>query len=398
MIRTAIHLADILLWLIMACSTAYVLLFALVALIPRRRRCSCRTADGGKEDGGEDGKNHSFLILFPAYHEDNVILQSVKTFLRQDYPADKYHVTVVSDHMSPETDKALAGLPLTLLTPVFDRSSKARAMQYAMENTGKDYDYVVILDADNIVEPDFLRRLNRSCQQGHRAIQCHRCAKNSDSDVAMLDGVSEEINNTLFRKAHNRIGLSSALIGSGMCFSHEWFRANVPLLSTAGEDRELESLLMLRRVYIKYEEDIHVRDEKVSSGDNFQRQRLRWMSAQVNSLLSMLPHIPQAIASANIDFIDKTVQQMLVPRSILLVVTLFMAAVTVVAAPAWSVKWWVLFVLLCLALLTAVPPQMRTRTLFGHLPALPGLAMKMLCNIIKIDKSNKEFIHTSHDK
>ena len=100
--------------------------------------------------------------------------------------------------------------------------------------------------------------------------------------------ISEEINNTIFRKAHNAIGMSSALIGSGMCFDFAWFKENVSKLSTAVEDRELEALLMRQGIFIKYEEDIDVLDEKVSNKDNFQRQRLRWMpeSVQYDALFS----------------------------------------------------------------------------------------------------------------
>ena len=151
------------------------------------------------------------------------------------------------------------------------------------------------------------------------AIQCHRCAKNADNDVAVLDGASEEINNTIFRKAHNRLGMSSALIGSGMCFNYELFKKNVFKLSTAGEDREMEALLLHQEVFIKYAPDIHVFDEKVSNQDNFQRQRMRWMTAQIQSLLNNLPKIPGAFIHGKVNFIDKTIQQALIPRSILIV-------------------------------------------------------------------------------
>ena len=175
--------------------------------------------------------------------------------------------------MQPETNQALSELPITLLQPTFEKSSKAKAMQYAMSQIKEEYDYVIVMDADNVVNSDFLERLNESCAHGYKAIQCHRCAKNKDNDIAVLDGVSEEINNTIFRKAHNRIGLSSALIGSGMCLDFKWFKENVYKLTTAGEDRELEALLLQQRIHIHYESNIHVYDEKVSNKDNFQNQR-----------------------------------------------------------------------------------------------------------------------------
>ena len=228
------------------------------------------------------------------YNEDRVIVNAVEQFLLQDYPKTHYTVVVISDHMQPKTNEDLGKMPIKLLTPTFEKSSKARALQYAMNHVEGDFDNVVVLDADNVVRTDFLSQLNILCTV-YDAIQCHRCAKNANNDVAVLDGASEEINNTLFRKAHNRLGLSSALIGSGMCFNYNLFKQNVFQLKTAGEDREMEALLLKQGIFIKYAPDIHVFDEKVSSQDNFQRQRMRWMTAQIQSLLNQLPQIPQAI-------------------------------------------------------------------------------------------------------
>ena len=49
-------------------------------------------------------------VLFPAYKEDRVILASVESFLKQDYPKELYDVIVISDQMRPETNEALQAL------------------------------------------------------------------------------------------------------------------------------------------------------------------------------------------------------------------------------------------------------------------------------------------------
>ena len=336
-----------------------------------------------------------YIILFPAYKEDKVIFNAVEQFLLQDYPKDLYTVVVISDHMQPETNEKLSKLPVTLLQPTFEKSSKAKAMQFAISYIKDDFDNVVILDADNVVRPEFLSQLNVLCSV-YDAIQCHRCAKNANNDVAVLDGASEEINNTIFRKAHNRLGLSSALIGSGMCFKYDLFKENVFKLSTAGEDREMEALLLHQGVFIKYAPDIHVFDEKVSNQDNFQRQRMRWMTAQVQSLLSQLPKVPQALLHGNINFIDKVIQQALIPRSILIVLLGGISILLTLSLPEWCEKWWFLFGLLGVALFIALPSQLRIRS-FAEVFAIPGLVLRMFKNILHIDHKNTDFIHTEHN-
>ena len=182
-----------------------------------------------------------------------------------------------------------------------------------------------------------------------------------------------------------------------MCFSFKWFKENVYKLSTAGEDRELEALLLRQKIHIHYEPTIHVYDEKVSNKDNFQKQRLRWMTAQIQSLFSLLPYIPQAIAEGNIDYIDKTFQQALIPRSMLIVLTFMLAVIITLLSRVWCLKWWLLFLFICLSLYVSTPKQLRSHSVFGKLLSIPSLVWKMLLNILKIDRKNTDFIHTTHD-
>lgn len=385
MTLTILHIIDLLLWAIITPSIAYVAFFAFISLWGRR-----------KPTATKENTPHRFVVFYPAYREDRVIRNSIETFLRQDYPANLHQLVVISDHMKPETNQWLTQQPLLLCQPKFEKSSKAKALQYAVSQLNESFDYAVILDADNVVAPDFLTRLNLLCTEGYHAIQCHRTAKNNDNDIAALDGASEEINNTIFRRAHNQVGLSSALIGSGMCFSYQWFKENVGHLATAGEDRELEALLLRQHIHVHYAEDIYVMDEKVSSGDNFQRQRLRWMTAQLQCLLAMLPYLPHAIVSGNIDYIDKTIQQALIPRSVLLVFTSFIATLLSVAVPSWCMKWWLILAVLILSLFIAIPKSMRTLVLFGKVLLIPQLVWRMVKNITHIDRNNRDFIHTEH--
>ena len=388
MIWTILHIIDIILWFIIAGSVAYVAFFAIISLFYDKEDNVAQQA------AAISNRMTKFLILYPAYNEDRVITHSVKQFLQQNYPKDYYTLVVISDHMQPETNDKLRELPITLLTPTFEKSSKAKAMQYAISKVQGNFDNVVIMDADNMVRPEFLSQLNILCTV-YDAIQCHRCAKNANNDVAVLDGASEEINNTIFRKAHNRLGLSSALIGSGMCFKCNLFKENVFKLSTAGEDREMEALLLHQGVFIKYAPDIHVFDEKVSSQDNFQRQRMRWLTAQVQSLLSNLPKIPEAIIHGNINFIDKTIQQALIPRSILIVLLGCISVLMTILVPAWCEKWWILLGILTIALYIAIPSQLRLQS-FKKVFAIPGLVLRMLKNLLHMDHKNTDFIHTQH--
>ena len=119
------------------------------------------------------------------------------------------------------------------------------------------------------------------------------------------------------------------------------------------------------------------------------------MTAQVQSLLSNLPKVPQAILHGNINFVDKTIQQALIPRSILIVLLGGISVFMTIVVPDWCEKWWILFTMLALSLFIAIPAALRVQS-FKKVLAIPNLVLKMFKNILRMDRKNTDFIHTQH--
>ena len=124
-----IHIIEILLWLLLAASGAYILFFALISLLGKRPVSELSSYLEAAIASMREQRQYKFLILYPAYNEDQVIVNSVHTFLGQYYPYEGFHVAVISDHMRAETNECLSLLPITLYQPIFEKSSKAKAMQ-----------------------------------------------------------------------------------------------------------------------------------------------------------------------------------------------------------------------------------------------------------------------------
>ena len=68
-----------------------------------------------------------FIVLIPSYKQDAVIEHTVLSILSQSYPQRMFDVTVISDHQSEMTNMRLAQYPITLLTPNFAESTKAKS-------------------------------------------------------------------------------------------------------------------------------------------------------------------------------------------------------------------------------------------------------------------------------
>ena len=383
--QTLFTIADWTLFAVLGGSTLYLLFFALLSLRYR------------PADLSQGKRSRRFIILIPAYKGDDVIEPTIAAATAQRYPAACFRVVVVADKFRPQTLERLRATRAEIMSVDFEQSSKARALRYAVDRLGEDAaDAIAILDVDNLVDPDFLERLDDAFEGGAEAVQCHRTARNRDTDTAVLDALSEEINNSIFRRGHVALGLSSALIGSGMAFDYGWFRRNVAHLSTAGEDKELEVLLLRQRIFIDYLDGVEVRDEKTRGQANFYNQRRRWLAAQLQQLGASLRDLPGAIFSGNADYADKLIQWMMPPRILLMgfiplwgVLTLFVSA--------WaSVKWWIVLLALLFALALATPDYLVDDRFRRALRRTPVLFALMVANLFRLRGAGRQFIHTDH--
>lgn len=342
-------------------------------------------------------KQHRFVTLIPAYKGDEVIFDTVQAALEQDYPRELHQVVVIADHMQPPTLERLRKLPIRVIEVTFEQSSKAKALNYAIAELGADAaEMATILDVDNIAPPEFIRRMNDAYDCGVKAVQAHRTARNRDTTTAVLDAASEEMNNSIFRRGHVVMGVSSALIGSGMAFDYAWLRENIVHCTTAGEDKELEALLLRQGIYIDYLEDVHVQDEKIQKEGAFYNQRRRWIAAQFYAFTSAVRDLPGAIFSGNIDYCDKLAQWCMPPRILLLGLIPLWAAAMTLLDPLASIKWWVVFLLLLFAMAFALPDEQMDDKLRRALRRLPILFLLTGANLFRIHGAKDRFVATEH--
>ena len=374
------YMGDAVLFLVFLVSVLYLFVFALFSI--KKKTYTYPTAR----------KKYSFAVLFPAYKEDSVILHSVKDFLKNEYPRDLYDVIVISDQMSEETNKKLLNLSAKVVEIKNASSTKTNALRKAVEyidNGTVKYDVVVILDADNLTDNDFLEKINDAFYSGCSAVQTHRVAKNRDTNIAVLDAVSEEINNSIFRKGHT-------LIGSGMAFEYELFKDCIMSSKHIGIDKQLEQILLLQNIYIEYLEVVYTYDEKVANKNSFYDQRRRWLSNQFHNLFYGLKNIPLAILKGNWDYCNKLFQWMMPPRIVLLGLIVIIAVIMTVINWPLSIKWWGLFLLLCITFSLAVPDYLVDNRFKKALVSLPLVFILMCLNFFRLKGANKEFIHTRH--
>lgn len=377
-------LISVIIWIVFVWLAIPVLYFLVFALASLKRAPACE---------GQHDHVRRFVIMIPAYHSDNCILDTVRSALDQDYPSDKFSVLVVSDGMKGVTVQKLNETGAMVLEVSFENSTKAKSLQEGVRYLGAHaFDAVAILDADNIVDRRFLSDID--CAMTGGAVQAHRMAKNIDTPVAVIDAVSEEINNSIFRGGHNALGLSSALIGSGMAFDYDWLYGNADMFTTAGEDKEMELKLFEDGIFVKYLPYVNVQDEKTRTEQNYYNQRRRWIASQYHLMGGAVKRFKQVKDKAG--FIDKLFQWTLPPRMIVIGLVPLMALVlTIIGIGNWP-YWWGLTALLLLAMLVAVPSAMLDGKLLKALLKVPLLAVMSVANLFRMKGTKDNYIHTEH--
>jgi len=345
-------------------------------------------------------KIHYISIIIPGFKEDFVILETLQKSLEQNYPKDSFRVILVADHFLPETLKAVEKFPVTSVEVSFDISTKVKSLQKAIDYLPEQTDVVLVLDADNHIEADFLMKVNAAFESGTEVVQCHRIAKNTNTSFALLDAISEEINNHIFRKGHAAIGFSPALIGSAMAFNIRVFRHYIPRLEAIGGfDKELELLLLNDRKKITYLNQAYVLDEKVQNAKVFYKQRKRWISSQLYYFgQDFLKAIKQLFTEFNIQYLNKALQFSLAPRIVTLgVLIIINLAYLFFPFSPFKIAWLISLSACLFAVFFSIPIKFYTLTTLKAVLRLPRVFFIMLILPLIVRGTNKKFLHTEHE-
>ena len=362
---------ELLLFAICAFTVFYLLVYAIAATGNRTDKYS------------ESRVKHRFAILIPAYQDDDYIPYTVKSFLQQEYPIDCYDIIVISDHLKPEPNRQLAQYPITLLQARFKKSSKMKSVKAAMSQLQEgQYDIVLIMNADNVVDTNFLEVVNNTYASGSNAIQTHRIYQERPSNVSILNAITDEINNSILRAGHVNLGLSASLNGSGTAIDFTWFKENIRHLKDDDDEKVIESLLLRERIYVEYLNNTHVYALKNSGKKKFYTQHSTWIKTQYYSLFTNIGNLPGAILSGKFDYADRILQWFIFPRTILLGILLLFSFLSVYFHWSACLKWWGLLLTFLLTMAIATPNYLVDSKFNKAMKAIPFLAAGMIFNML----------------
>ena len=387
-----INILQIIVLISLGLATIYLLIFAIAGTFFRQKAYP------------EATKYRRIAVLIPGYKEDEVIVEVARDAVLQKYPKEFFDIIVIADSFQPETLQKLKGLPVKLIEVSFEKSTKSKALNRAMDQISDEYEIALVLDADNLMQPDFLKKINSTFERNIVAVQGHRTAKNLNTPLAILDAASEEINNHIFRKGHRVLGLSSAIIGSGMAFKYGFFKNLMATVTAVGGfDKEIEMKLLKEGHMIEFLDDAIVYDEKVQKEEVFVNQRRRWLAAQVKYFrIHFLSSLKDLFRRFNIDYFDKVIQSVLPPRVLLLgsviILSIIFTVVNLLTSSDYRFiyLWLILVFSTLMVFLLSVPLSFYNLSTLRALASLPKGMILMLISLLRIKGADRQFIHTKH--
>lgn len=223
------------------------------------------------------GEAPDYAVIVTAYEQTDQLPEVVQSILSSEY--QNFKVYIVADNCDI-SDLHFASDKVVLLRPPTVLAGNVRSHFYAIRHFVRPHSHLTIIDSDNLVEPDYLMELNKFFQQGFKAVQGIRKAKNTETMLARLDAARDIYYHYYDGKMLFEAGSSATLAGSGMAFTTALYRQCLEDLdvSGAGFDKVLQHQIVSKGNRIAFAEHAVVYDEKTSGSEQLVNQRARWIN------------------------------------------------------------------------------------------------------------------------
>ena len=366
----AIPLAVVSVYLIVY--AVYYSVYALVGLLPVSR-------------SAVTDRLRTHVLLVPAHDEARTLPGILRALRAMDYPAGRVRIVVLADHCEDDTARVATAVGAGVLERVDGDRGKGPALAWAFERLLADgeWDAVSVFDADNSVDPRFLRGVDAALDGGAEAVQGYIDTKNPDE--SLLSGVSAIAYwsaNRLFQAPRRRLGFGAVLGGTGLTLTRALLE-RVPFEATAlTEDLEYQARLTLAGVRVAFAQDARVYDEKPASAGVSMRQRLRWMQGYWDVLTRFLPRLAlHGVRHTSVRSLEMAAYCAAPPRSLLAAGLFGMGVLALLLPSDWwwlpipAVSWFGTWLGFSLLPLLAMPLERAPARAYRSVPLIPVFAL-----------------------
>ena len=226
-------------------------------------------------------RNHSYAFVIAAHNEEPVIGNLVRSILSQRYDG-VIDCFVVADACTDATAaEALEAGAITWERNDLVRKGKSWVLDYAfnriLDEYGDKYEAFFVMDADNLIAPNYVEVMNRAFDCGYLVCTSYRNSKNFDSSWISSAYALWFLREAKFlNTARMMLGTSCAISGSGWMVSasiirgmHGW------RFHTLTEDIQFSTFCCAHGIQIGYA-PAEFFDEQPLTFKASWTQRMRW--------------------------------------------------------------------------------------------------------------------------
>ncbi len=226
-------------------------------------------------------KNHKFMAIIPAHNEENVVAELIESLKAQNYPKELLDIYVIADNCTDYT-ALVARNAGAIVYERFDSEKKTKgyALDWFLKQKIKenaDYDAFCVFDADNIVDANFIKTMNKKLCQGEEVVQGYRDIKNpTDNWITAGYAIFYWTMNRFYHLARYNVGLSPLINGTGFMVKFDVVKPNGWDTKTLTEDIEFSLKRIIKGKKLGWAEDAIVYDEQPLEFKQSWKQRTRW--------------------------------------------------------------------------------------------------------------------------
>jgi len=343
-------------------------------------------------------RRRSLRIVVPAHNEAGVVGILIADLAAQDYPDEHVRVVVIADRCTDETAAAAAAAEVVERVEGPDGKGPAIAWYLEKEPLGPN-ESLVILDADNRVDPEFLAGVADALDSGFDAAQAYVDTSNPDASwLATASALSYWASNRMVQLARHNLGWAPDLGGTGTAFAPTatWVLESVSGVVT--EDSEQAARLAVAGRRIAWLHEVRVYDQKPVSVGVAMRQRARWMSGRRSVARSYRGKmLREALRRESWGLVDLVIRQSQPGRSFMVGVSAAFSVGSSFTDLLWP--WWIWALVVAVQVLLPIVFLVRDRVPGRYLWRYPLLVVfGLLWLPVRLMSSRvRGWYHTPHD-
>jgi cellulose synthase/poly-beta-1,6-N-acetylglucosamine synthase-like glycosyltransferase len=261
-----------------------------------------------------------FAILVPAHNEEVLIGRLLHSLGLLDYPGERFDVCVVADNCSDSTAAIARAAGARVFERVDDRErAKGFALRWLLQRLkGEAYDAYVVLDADTVVAPNFLRAMDARLEAGSQVIQAYYSVQNAaQSRVAGLRYAALAAVHYVRPLGRSLFGFSCGLKGNGMCFAAQVLERFAWNWFTLAEDVEFHLALVRADIRVDFAPETAVYADMPVSLAQAASQNARWERGRLQLVRQHVPRlVVDGLRKASLMRLDAAAEQLIPPLSV----------------------------------------------------------------------------------